>query len=333
MVLNFDWSVVLEVFYSLCGFLLIATGVIVLQDKTNKTHIGSALFWLIAGIIFIGGGFIVKSTADGGTSAGIPAEIFGGLIIVLGLLSAFKQVNIGQIPIIKEAFRAQQAKRLGNKIFIPSVVLALSAFLIAQFLPSIMPEAQRTLGGQIAIGLSALIGLIFALLITHAAPHYVIIDGARLIQQMGPSSILPQLLATLGVLFTMAGVGDIIGGLLSSVVPNGNVFIGVLAYCIGMAVFTIIMGNAFAAFAVITSAIGIPFVIAHGGNPAIIGALGLTSGYCGTLLTPMAANFNILPANLLETKNQYTVIRFQTPFALVLLVVHIVFMYVFGFWR
>jgi len=59
-----------------------------------------------------------------------------------------------------------------------------------------------------------------------------------------------------------------------------------------MVIFTMIMGNAFAAFSVITAGIGIPFIIKNGGNPAVIGALGMTAGYCGTLMTPMAANFN-----------------------------------------
>ncbi len=52
---------------------------------------------------------------------------------------------------------------------------------------------------------------------------------------------------------------------------------------------TMIMGNAFAAFAMITSAIGIPMlVVAHGANPAAVGAIAMLAGYCGTLMTPMA---------------------------------------------
>ena len=102
-------------------------------------------------------------------------------------------------------------------------------------------------------------------------------------------------------------------------------------YCLGMAIFTMIMGNGFAAFAVITVGIGIPFVIMQGGNPAIVGTLGLTAGFCGTLLTPMAANFNIVPANLLETKSQYTIIKYQAPFAIVMLVLHMILMYLLAF--
>jgi len=91
------------------------------------------------------------------------------------------------------------------------------------------------------------------------------------------------------------------------------------AYFIGMSLFTIIMGNAFAAFAVITTGIGIPLVIEmHGANPAILGTLGMLAGYCGTLISPMAANFNIVPVALLEMKDNFGVIKRQAPVAVVM---------------
>lgn len=77
--------------------------------------------------------------------------------------------------------------------------------------------------------------------------------------------------------------------------------------------------------------IGYPFLIAQGANPVVVGALGLTAGYCGTLMTPMAANFNIMPAALLETKSKYAIIISQLPVALIMLAIHIVLMYVLAF--
>ena len=149
--------------------------------------------------------------------------------------------------------------------------------------------------------------------------------------QVGASCLLPQLLGALGTLFTEAGVGDVISSMISSVVPSGNILIGVIIYCLGMVIFTMIMGNAFAAFSVITLGIGIPFVIAQGGNPVVVGALGMTCGFCGTLLTPMAANFNIVPTAVLETSNKWTVIKAQAPMAFAMIVVHIVLMLVLAF--
>ena len=98
-----------------------------------------------------------------------------------------------------------------------------------------------------------------------------------------------------------------------------------------MAVFTAIMGNAFAAFSVITVGVGLPFVFAQGGDPVVCSVLALTAGYCGTLLTPMAANFNVLPAAILELKDKNAVIKAQVPISIALLVIHIFLMYTLGF--
>jgi uncharacterized membrane protein len=99
-----------------------------------------------------------------------------------------------------------------------------------------------------------------------------------------------------------------------------------------MVVFTMIMGNAFAAFPVMAAAIGVPILVHQdGGNAAVIGAVGMLSGFCGTLMTPMAANFNIVPAALLELKDQYAVIKAQVPTAVPLLIANILILYIAGF--
>ena len=185
--------------------------------------------------------------------------------------------------------------------------------------------------GTVAIGISSTLTLVLTFVITKAKPKEFLEDSNRMYQSMGSFVILPQLLASLGVLFTAAGVGDKISAIISGVIPTGNVLVGVIAYCVGMAVFTAIMGNAFAAFSVITVGVGLPFVFAQGGDPVVCSVLALTAGYCGTLLTPMAANFNILPAALLELKDKNAVIKAQAPIAIILLVTHIFLMYTLGF--
>lgn len=152
-----------------------------------------------------------------------------------------------------------------------------------------------------------------------------------MVRSVGAPGVLLQLLAMLGVVFTTCGVGKLTANMISHVFPAGNHFLGVALYCIAMALFTYIMGNAFAAFAVITAAIGIPFVIAQGANPVVVAAIGMTSGYCGTLVTPMAANFNTLPVALLEMKDQMGVIKQQAPVAVILLIVQIGLMYFLAF--
>lgn len=108
----------------------------------------------------------------------------------------------------------------------------------------------------------------------------------------------------------------------------------VCAYTLGMALFTVIMGNAFAAFPVMTAAVGIPLIVRRfGGDPAIMASVGMLSGFCGTLMTPMAANFNIVPAALLELPDKNGVIRVQMPTALMLLLANTMLMYFLVFRR
>ena len=157
-------------------------------------------------------------------------------------------------------------------------------------------------------------------------------EGRRLLDSIGWAAILPQMLAALGAVFALAGVGEIIGGIAGGIIPEGSVFLTVVVFALGMALFTMIMGNAFAAFPVMATAIGIPLLIeTYNGDPAVIGAVGMLAGFCGTLLTPMAANFNIVPAALLELKDQNGVIRQQIGTAVPLLVCNVVIIYVGAF--
>ena len=302
-------NILLEIFYIMIGLYMATTMIFTLKDKNHKTRIGTALFWGIVSVIFIFGKLI-------------PSTIIGALIIVIAVLSALKQINIGTLKQLDSTFTQLKADKLGLKIFIPSLTIAIVAMLIDQFTP---------FSGTVALGIAATVALLLTFAITKAKPIEYIEDSNRMFQSVGVFAILPQLLASLGALFTAAGVGDIISNIISGVIPDGNRLAGVIAYCVGMAIFTAIMGNGFAAFSVITVGIGVPFVFAQGGDPIVCSALALTAGFCGTLLTPMAANFNMLPAALLEMKDKNGVIKAQAPFALVLLTIHIILMYTLGF--
>lgn len=255
----------LELFYIMLGLYMGITMIFTLKDINHKTRIGTSVFWGILAVVFIFGKLI-------------PNTIVGILVVVIAVLSATKQINIGTLKQLDETFTNLKAEKLGLKIFISSLLIAIIAMLIAQF---------TELSGTVAIGISSTISLLMTFAITKAKPAEFLEDSNRMYQAMGSFTILPQLLASLGVLFTLAGVGDKISSIISGVIPQGNILIGVIAYCVGMALFTAIMGNAYAAFSVITVGVGIPFVFAQGGDPVVCSLLALTAGYCGTFLTPM----------------------------------------------
>ena len=284
-----------QIIYILCGLVSISTGIRGL--KNEKAKIGRFLFWTILGIKFIFG-------------EAIPYKVTGGLIVIL---AKFENIS--------SQFKIAQSEKLKNKIFIPAVLIGIAAFLILQF-----KIGKTAIPPALGIGGGSLVALLAAAIIIKPKFSETNEDTSKLLMQIGATAILPQLLAALGAVFTKAGVGKVIAASISSVVPTGNIFVGIVIYAIGMVIFTMIMGNAFAAFSVITAGIGIPFIIKNGGNPAVIGALGMTAGYCGTLMTPMAANFNIVPASILEIKDKYGIIKVQAPMALLLLVTHIILM-------
>lgn len=302
-------SILLEVFYVCVGLLMYLVAFNIVKNPNSPARVGTTLFWGILGTIFVFGSLL-------------PGTIVGLLLVGIGILTATKQVKIGKVNNPNPEFSAAKAKLLGNKVFVPSITIAVLVICIAKF---------TSYSGTVAIGIAAVITIILTLFITKADIKTVKDDSNRMLQAVGVTCILPQLLAALGSLFTAAGTGDVIANNISNFIPQGNILIGVIAYCLGMALFTMIMGNAFAAFSVITVGIGVPFVFMQGGDIVICSTLALTAGYCGTLMTPMAANFNILPVALLNMKNKNAVIKYQAFVAIPLLLVHIILMYFLGF--
>lgn len=299
----------LEFFFVLIGLQLMYTAFKTARDTSNSKRMGSTIFWLDLGLLFMFGKVL-------------PSVVSGLLVVLLGLITLFKQFEISQFTPIKAEVLEGRAKKFGNWIFVPVLSLAVVSVGLAMKI-----EASS----KSAIGVAAIFSIILAMIIFKSTPKEMVQESNRMIQAMGTSGILPQLLGALGAIFALAGVGDVIAQIIGGFVPEGNRLFGTIAYVLGMVVFTAIMGNGFAAFTVITAGIGVPFVIMQGADPAIAGALALTAGYCGTLLTPMAANFNILPASLLEMEKPYGVIKEQVPVTIIMIVVHIVLMYFWAF--
>ena len=298
----------LDYVYLLVGIILFIFAIQSFLDKEHKYRIGTGLFWLLYSVSFIFGSYLSK-------------EINGWLVIAMAVIVLVKQLGKGNYFESHIEFKKGEAVRIGNVIFVPALLVGIITFVIGFF---------TKLGALVGLGIAAIIAMCAALYITKGNLNQGFHEGRRLIDAIGWTAILSQLLAALGYLFNLAGVGKIISSAVASVVPADNVFLVVVAYCIGMVIFTMIMGNAFAAFAMITSAIGIPMlVVAHGANPAAVGAIAMLAGYCGTLMTPMAANFNIVPVALLEMRDQYGVIIAQLPIALIMLVLNILLMYYF----
>lgn len=299
----------LEFFFIVAGIQFTYAAYRSWKDKTNDKRIGTAFFWLILGILFVFGRWV-------------PPVLSGILVVGLGVITLLNQFGGSKEYVEDTEKSAESARKIGNGVFLPVVVMAVSAIVIAFAIPA---------SSATVIGIGATLALIVALLLFRPSTKEVLNESNRMVQQVGTTSILPQLLSALGIIFVEAGVGDLVANIIGTAFPVGSALMGSLAYVIGMMLFTMIMGNAFAAFTVITAGIGVPFVFAIGGDPVIAGALAMTAGYCGTLLTPMAGNFNVLPVALLEMKQEYGVIKAQFPMAIAMAVVHVALMYFWAF--
>lgn len=309
--------------YYLVGAMFAAFAILSALDKANAKRFGNAAFWGLMAVSLVFGSRL------GDFNNGL-------LVLALAGLAGFGALGRSHPPTTTVGERQTWSYHLGNKLFLPALIIPATA-LIGTL--AYMHTPLGTLGwieDKRETYIFLCLGAVLALLVLHAwlkppalAPLQ---EGRRLIDAIGWAAVLPQMLAALGVVFAAAGVGTVIGDATRAAIPGGSVFLTVLVFGIGMALFTMIMGNAFAAFPVMIAAIGMPLLIqAYGGDPAVVGAVGMLAGFCGTLMTPMAANFNIVPAALLELKDRNGVIKMQVGTALPLLAVNILLIYFLAF--
>jgi uncharacterized membrane protein len=302
----------LEAVYALTGITLLIFALMTFLDHSNARRLGSGCFWLTLGIIFMFGGVA-------------PHWLTGLLVLFLVALDGFGQVGRGSAE-TDAVEQAEHARRLGNRIFIPVLAIPIMTFALALIFRLLGMDVSR--GALVGLGFGGVAAMILCLKLTGGKARALMNEGRRLNEAMGAVNILPQLLASLGVIFTAAGVGSLIAQGIQQIIPANNLFLLVLANCLGMALFTIVMGNSFAAFPVIASGVLVPLIIKpFGVNPAMAAIITLTAGSSGTLMTPMAANFNIVPAALLNMRDQYGVIKYQLPYALTLWSFHVLLLW------
>ncbi len=298
----------MEIIYMFIGFMVVYTAVKNLRDKENPSRMGTFVFWFVLGILMAFGRWL-------------PDVASGVLVLVMCVPAILHKVKKGKTDAPAKADTQAAFAAVGMKIFVPALsigVLAVGAALTTKTL------GFSALNG-VAIGV--FVAAVFLMIFNKKnTPMVLLKDSERMLSTVGPLSMLPMLLACLGAVFTAAGVGDVVASLVERIIPAGNVNVGIVVYAFGMMLFTMIMGNAFAAITVMTVGIGGPFVLAYGANPVVIGMLALTCGFCGTLCTPMAANFNTVPVALLDMKKQFGVIKNQVPIAIVMILVQIIMM-------
>lgn len=320
----------LPIIFYLIGGLFWLIALLSWRDKSNPKSMTTGLFWFLLGIGFLLGDVMLTYLGKSLTH-----QILGAIVFVLALLAGLNLLGAGQNNAqqqqVQLAFKHQQAQRLQNRLFLPAIaipVLTVAFSLSGSFLHwdqlYLLDPKNLTLS---SLALACALSLAYACRTTTSHPWQAIKCARSLVDALGWALCLPLMLAMLGGVFVAAKTGDAIQQLVVLAMDPNNRTALIIVYCVGMALMTMIMGNAFAAFPIMSAGIALPFLIQqHHANPAPLVALGMLSGYCGTLMTPMAANFNIVPAALLELKDKYQLIRTQIPTALAVLCCNIILM-------
>lgn len=324
--------ITIQAVYVLVGALFVVFAYLSLRDAANPRRWTTGLFWALFAVSFLAGDFLGD---------------FGNGVLVLGmaLIAGFGGLSMGKVATTSAEERKAGSAERGNMLFVPALIIPLvtvvGTILIKGIeLPGmalgpwalIAPYFETKQATLISLAAGAITATVVALAMFRQPLSSPFQEGRRLVDVIGWAALLPQMLASLGAVFAAAGVGKIVGDLAAQWVPADNLLIAVAVYCVGMAAFTMIMGNAFAAFPVLTAGVGIPFLIQNfHGDPAAIAAIGMLAGFCGTLMTPLAANFNIVPAALLELKNRNGVIVQQIPTAILMLAINTALMYALAF--
>jgi uncharacterized membrane protein len=309
----------LEYFYLLLGAMLALIALMALRDAHNPRRYSSAAFWGLYALIYLAGDYL-------------PPVAAGLVMTAMALIAGFGGVAMGRHGERSAQQRRDSAARLGHKLLLPALLIPLATMLGSTLLKDVKVDGAFLLDPKnltlASLGCGSILAVAAACWLTRSTPLQALREQRRLVDQLSWSVVLPHMLAVLGLLFTEAGMGKAVAHVVTSYINLDSRLVAVAVYCIGLALFTIIMGNGFAAFPVIAGGVGIPVLVGvYHANPAVMAAIGMFSAYCGTLMTPMAANFNIVPAALLELPDKNAVIKAQVGTALPLLAVNIALLY------
>jgi uncharacterized membrane protein len=307
--------ITLEPIHVLAGVFFFLLASATATDEAHPKRFANGAFYFLLALSFLFGSHL--SDASNG-------------LLALGMIAVGGVWKTGRGPAksTTAAEREARASRYRSLLFIPALMVPLFAVLGSTVLKTLEIGRRLLMDPQSAaliwLYLGIVAGFVVALIFFRPPLSSPIHEGRRLMDTVGWALLLPQMLAALGAVFTVSGVGTAVGKVFEMYLPITTRQTALIVFALGMAAFTIIMGNAFAAFPVMMAAIGLPLIVQKfGGNVVALSAIGMLSGFCGTLVTPMAANFNLVPAALLELKDRYAVIRAQAPTAVLLLLANI----------
>ena len=243
--------ITLEHVYWLTGLMMAGVSIVNWRDRSNRRRFNNTAFWGIYAITFLFG-------------SRLPDLASGFLVIAMVLVASIRGLGQGVDQSSPEA-RESSAQRWGNKLFIPALAIPIVTVLGTLTLKRVTIAGSQLVDVKqvtvISLAIATVIALAIGMVLLRPPLSAPIREARRLLDAVGWAAVLPQMLAALGALFALAGVGTVVSGLAQRWIPLDTPFVVVVTYALGMAVFTMIMGNAFAAFPVMTAGIGLPLIV------------------------------------------------------------------------
>jgi uncharacterized membrane protein len=197
--------------YALAGAVFAGFAIGSARDETNPKRWGNAAFWSFLVVSFWFGDFL--------------GDIGNGLLVLaLVGIAGFQLIGRGSKESGTPEERERSSQRHGNKLFLPALIIPFSAFvgtLLFNYTPlntlGVIDPKAVTL---VLFGCGVIVALIVIYLWLHPPALAGVDDGSRLANSIGWAMVLPQMLASLGVIFAAAGVGEISGGSVSALITN-----------------------------------------------------------------------------------------------------------------
>ena len=205
--------ITLEHIYWLSGLMMAGVAIVNWRDRSNPRRFNNTAFWGIYAITFLAGSHL-------------PDLANGFLVIAMVLVASIRGLGQGKQESATREEREASARRWGNKLFVPALAIPLITVLGTVLFKKI------TIGGTpvvdikqvtvISLAIATLVALVTGMIMLRPPLLAPIREARRLLDAVGWAAVLPQMLAALGALFAIAGVGNVVSGLAQRWIPLDN---------------------------------------------------------------------------------------------------------------
>ncbi|HZY98043.1 MAG TPA: DUF979 family protein, partial [Candidatus Baltobacteraceae bacterium] len=215
-----------EWIYWLLGGFFFIVGVQIALDRHHSKRWTNAAFWCLLGASLWYGSFV---RAPGGEPPPmhpeLPPWVLGLAVIALACIAGFGFTGHDRVRTTSESEREAYATRKKNWLFVPALTIPLVTVIVSVGAGKILIHGKPLLatGSQtlVALGVATIAALIVGWVVLRPRnPAVALTEGRRLLESIGWAALLPQMLATLGLLFTQAGVGTQVGAIVHHILPE-----------------------------------------------------------------------------------------------------------------